>query len=98
MLFGSGPLISGAGIATGMFVVAAFAACAAMAIFAIMAFRRGGDSRMQSALWGGGLVLGSVLLAALLFERVLSRDLATERRVIEARASELAARAIAPGS
>jgi hypothetical protein len=53
---------------------------------------------MRGALLGGGLALASVLLTSLLFERVLTRDLVAERRAIETRASELVARAIAPGS
>ena len=41
---------------------------------------------------------GSVLLISLLLERGPTRDLGAERRAIEARASELTAHAIAPGS
>lgn len=98
MMWDSGHLISGAGIATGVFVLAVFAAWAAMALLTVLAVRRGGEGGMKGALWGGGLVLGSVLFTSLLFERMLTRDLGAERRAIEARASELVARAIAPGS
>jgi hypothetical protein len=98
MMFGSGYLISGAGIATGMFVIAIFAACAAMALLTVVAVRRAGESGMKSLLWGGGLALGGVLLTLLLSDVVFTRDLGPERRAIEARASELVARAIAPGS
>lgn len=97
MMFGSG-YVSGAGIATGFFVLAVFAAWAALTLLTVFAVRRAGDGGMKNALWGGGLVLGGILFAALLFERVLTRDLVAERRAIEARASELVARAIAPGS
>jgi hypothetical protein len=98
MMSGSGYLVSGAGIATGVFVLAVFAVWAAMIVLTVLAVRRSGESGMKGALWGGGLVLGSVLLVSLLFERVLTRDLAGERRAIEARAAELVSRAIAPGS
>ena len=98
MMFGSGHLISSAGIATGMLVLMVFAVWAAMALLAVLALRRAGASGIKGALWGGGLVLGGVLLTSLVFERVLPRDLSAERRAIEARASELTARAIAPGS
>jgi hypothetical protein len=98
MTFVSGHLISGADIATGVFVLTVFAAWAVMALLTVLALRRTGESGMKGALWGGGLVLGCVLLTSLLFERVLTRDLGAERRAIEARASELIAHAIAPGS
>jgi hypothetical protein len=98
MLFGSGHLITSAGIATGVLVLTAFAAWAAMALLTVLALRRTGESGMKGALWGGGLVLGGVLLTFLLLERVPTRDLGVERRAVEARASELTARAIAPGS
>jgi len=97
-MFGSGHLISGAGVATGLFVLAGFAAWAALALLTFLAVRRVGPSGVKGALWGGGLVLAGVLLTWLLVERVLTRDLVAERRAIEARASELVARAIAPGS
>lgn len=98
MMFGSVSLISGAGIATGVFVLAVFAVWVVMTLLTVFAVRRAGINGMKSALWGGGLVLGSILLASLLYERVLTRDLGAERRAIEARASELVAHAIAPGS
>ena len=97
-MFGSGTLISGAGIATGFIVLAVLAAWAAMTVLTVFAVRRSGVSGMAGALWGGGLVLACILLAASVFERVLTRDVAAERRAIDARAAELAARAIAPGS
>jgi hypothetical protein len=98
MLFGSGHLISSAGIATGVLVLTAFAAWAAIALLTVLALRRTGESGMKGALWGGGLVLGGVVLTFLLLERMPTRDLGFERRAVEARASELTARAIAPGS
>jgi hypothetical protein len=97
-MFGSGHLISGAGVATGLFVLAGFAAWAALALLTVLAVRRVGPRGVKGALWGGGLALAGVLLTSLLIERALTRDLVAERRAIEARASELAARAIAPGS
>jgi hypothetical protein len=97
-MFGSGTLVSGAGIATGLIVLAVLAAWAAMTVLTVFAVRRSGVSGMAGALWGGGLVLACILLAASVFERVLTRDVAAERRAIDARAAELAAHAIAPGS
>jgi hypothetical protein len=94
----SGQLISGADIAAGIFAIAVFAAWAAMAVVAVRALRRTGNGGIKGALWGGTLILSGVLLTVLLFERPLMRDLGVERRAIEARASELLARAIAPGS
>jgi hypothetical protein len=99
MMFGSGHLISSAGIATGMLVLTAFVAWAGMALLSVLALRRAGEIGLKRALWGGGVVLGgSLLLISLLFERGPTRDLGAERRAIEARASELTAHAIAPGS
>ena len=69
-----------------------------MIVLTVLAVRRSGESGMKGALWGVELVLGTVLLVSLLFERVLTRDLAGERRAIEARAAELVSHAIAPGS
>jgi hypothetical protein len=97
-MFGSGTLISGAGIATGFMVLAVLAAWAAMTVLTVFAVRRSGVSGTAGALWGGGLVLACILLAASVFERVLTLDVAAERRAIDARAAELAAHAIAPGS
>src|SRR6185295_7555163 len=98
MTFSSVHLISSAGIATGVLVLAAFAAWAALAILTVLALRRNRESGLKGALWGGGVVLASVLLIALVLERGPARDLGAERRAIEARASELIAHAIAPGS
>lgn len=98
MMFGSGHLISSAGIATGVLVLAAFAAWAAMTQLSVPALCRVGESGLKGALWGGGVVLGGVLLVSLLLERMPTRDLGAERRAIEGRASELTSRAIAPGS
>ena len=99
MMSGSGHLISSAGIATGMLVLTAFVAWAGMALLSVLALRRAGEIGLKRALWGGGVVLGgSLLLISLLFERGPTRDLGAERRAIEARASELTAHAIAPGS
>jgi hypothetical protein len=97
-MFGSGHLISGAGLVTGIFVLAGFAASAALVLLTVLAVRRAGPHGTKRALLGGGLALVGVLFIALLFERVLTRDFGAERRAVEARASELVARAIAPGS
>jgi hypothetical protein len=98
---GSGHLITGADVATGTFVLMVFAAGAAMAVATVLAvftIRRAGPSGLTGALWGGGLVLAGAVLAFLLFDRAPPRDFSADRRAIEARASELTARAIAPGS
>jgi hypothetical protein len=78
-------------------VLAAWTAMALLAGLTVFAFRRAGAGRLAGALWGGGLTLAAVLLAVLRFD-ASTRDPDAERRAIEARATELTARAIAPGS
>ena len=82
-------------IAAGVFLLAGLAVCFALVLLAVLAVRRADPNEMKGALWGGG---GGVLLTSLLFGHVLTPDVVAERRAIEARASELAARAMAPGS
>ena len=98
MMFGSGHLISGAGIAIGVLVLLFFAAWGAMTLFTVFAVRRVGNVGTKWALWGSALVLSCIMLTGIVVERVMSRDIATERRALEARASELLVHAIAPGS
>jgi hypothetical protein len=90
-------VISGADLAMAVFVVAAFAAWAGAAAWSYLTLRRAHASTMMGALWGGSVILGGMLLTALLFSRG-SFEGNAERRALEARATELAARAIAPGS
>jgi hypothetical protein len=100
-MIGSGHLMSGADVATGTFVLMVFAAGAAMAaltVAAVFMIRRAGPSGLIGALWGGGLVLAAATLTFLLFDYSPARDPGAERRAVEARASELTAQAIAPGS
>jgi hypothetical protein len=94
-------LMSGADAATGTFVLLVFAAGAAMAVLtglAVFTVLRAGQSGLVGTLWGGGLVLAGAALAFLLFDRTPPSDPAADRRAIEARAGELTAQAIAPGS
>ena len=93
MKFVTGHVISLADVAAGALVLAVFAA---MVVLAVVALRRTSESSMKGALIGGGLVLGAVVLTALLFEP--SRNLGAERRAVDTRMAELAARAIVPGS
>jgi len=79
-------------------VFAAGAAMAVLTVLAVFTIRRAGPSGLTGALWGGGLVLAGAVLAFLLFDRAPPRDWSADRRAIEARASELTARAITPGS
>jgi hypothetical protein len=98
MKFVTGHVISFADMASAVIVLALLAAWAVLALWTIRTLRHADQSGVRGALWGGGLVLGSVLLMALLFGRTQAPDTSAERRAIEARATELAARAIAPGS
>jgi hypothetical protein len=79
-------------------VFAAGAAMAALTVAAVFMIRRAGPSGLIGALWGGGLMLAGAALAFLLFDYSPARDPGAERRAVEARASELTAQAIAPGS
>src|SRR4051812_48398127 len=78
-------------------VLAVWTSMAVLAALTVFAFRRAGAGRLAGALWGSGLTLAAVLLALLRFDAPV-RDLDVERRAIEARASELTARAIESGS
>jgi hypothetical protein len=63
----------------------------------VFAVRRTGSREIAGFLWGSGLGLAGAVLAFLPL-KASPRDLDAERRVIETRAFELTARAIAPGS
>ena len=100
-MLGSSHLISGVDIATGTFALMVFSAGAALVVLVVLLmtlFRRAGQGGMGSAFWGGSLLLVGAMLAYLMFERVQTRDQATDRRAIEARTAELTALSIAPGS
>lgn len=99
-MLGSG-LISGVDVATGTFALMVFSAIAAVVVVAVLvrvALRRTGATGTAGAVWVGGLVLVGAMFAYVLSDRFAARDLAAERRVIEARVTELAARSLAPGS
>ena len=70
----------------------------ALAVLAMILFRRAGQSGMRSVYWGGGVVLVGAMCAYALVDRIIVREQATDRRAIEARAADLTARSIAPGS
>ena len=82
------------GLAMSVFI--AGAALAILVALCVVVFRRAGS--MNSALWGGALVLVGALGFSLLSDRPSSSDNGAERRAIETRAAELSMRAIAPGS
>ena len=94
-------MIAGLDIATGTFALMVFSVCAALVVVAVMArimLRRAGKSGMANALVVFGLGLVGGLSVYALFDRSMLREQATERRAIEARAAELTARSLAPGS
>jgi hypothetical protein len=101
MMLGSGHLISGLDVATGTFALMVFSAGAALVVLAIvvrLVLRRAGQGGAASTLWVCGLALAGTLLGYMGFEHFVSREQATDRRAIEARAAELTARSLAPGS
>jgi hypothetical protein len=100
-MLGSGHLISGLDIAAGTFALMVFSLGAALVVLVVLArfvFRRAGQSGMAGALWVCGLAIVGALAAYTLLDRSAVRDQAAERRAIEARAAELTARSLAPGS
>ena len=100
-MFGSGHLISAADVATGTFALMVFSAVAAVVVVAFLvrvALRRAGEAGMAGVIWVCGTVLVGAVFVYMLFDRFAVRDLAAERRAIEARAAELTARSLAPGS
>jgi hypothetical protein len=74
------------------------AVLAALAVLGVIAFRRAGTPGPAGAVWRGSLVLVGAVLAWLLLDRSTRLEHAADRRAFEARAAELTARAIAPGS
>jgi hypothetical protein len=74
------------------------AAVAVMVAFGVLVSRRVGGIVVPAFVWQGGLALAGLILVWLLLERSDIRDHALERRVLDARASDLTMRAIAPGS
>jgi hypothetical protein len=100
-MLGSGHLLSGLDIATGTFALMVFSVGAALVILVVLArfvFRRAGQSGMAGSLWVCGLAIVGAMLAYTLLDRSAVRDQAAERRAIEARAADLTARSLAPGS
>ncbi|MEA2979399.1 MAG: hypothetical protein QOF09_1222 [Alphaproteobacteria bacterium] len=101
MMLGSGHLISGLDVATGTFVLVIFSAGAALAVLIVLAcftLRRAGRTAVAGALLVCGLALVGGVFGYALFDHFAVREQATERRAIEARAAELTARSLAPGS
>jgi hypothetical protein len=94
-------VLSGIDVMTGAFALSVFiagAGLALLAVFGVLAFRRAGDASANSVLWRSGLVLVGALVAWALVDRSPLHEIAAERRALEARAAELTARAISPGS
>jgi hypothetical protein len=93
--------VPGVDTLTGAFALSLFAAgvaLAALVVFAAFAFRHAGQSGMSGVLWRSVLVLVGAMLAWVLLDTASIREQSAERRAVEARAAELTARAIAPGS
>jgi hypothetical protein len=87
--------------AGGAFAVPAWAAGAVAALFvvvALMAFSRAGQSWALSTVGRYAVVLFGALVIVAVLDRTSLHERAAERRALEARAAELTARAIAPGS
>ena len=100
-MLGSGHLISGLDVATGTFVLMLFSVGAALAVLVVLAgfmLRRAGQTAVAGVWWICGLALVGGIFAYAVFDRLAVRDQADERRAIEARAAELTARSLAPGS
>ena len=100
-MFGAGHLISGLDVATGTLALMVFSAGAAAIIVAVLfrvALRRAGGAGKAGLLWVCAVVFLGAIFTYALFDRFAARDLVSERRDIEARAAELTARTLAPGS
>jgi hypothetical protein len=100
-MFGAGHLISGLDVATGTLALMVFSAGAAAIIVAVLfrvALRRAGGAGRAGLLWVCAVVFLGAIFTYALFDRFATRDLISERRSIEARAAELTARTLAPGS
>jgi hypothetical protein len=100
-MLGSSHALPGADVLTGAFALSVFIAGAVMVLLVVsgaFAFRYAGHAGLKGNLSRVALVLIGALLALTLLDRSSLRDLAAERRALEARANELIARAIAPGS
>lgn len=90
-----------ADVFTGTFVLSLFIAGAALALLVFLgvhAFRHAGQGGPRGALWRGVLVLVGALVALTVLDRSNLREHSAERRALDARATELTGRAIAPGS
>jgi hypothetical protein len=100
-MFSASQLISGSDIAAGTLALMVFSAGAAALVVAILfrvALRRTGGAGKAGLLWVGAVVFFGAIFMYALFDRLAARDIVAERRGIEARAAELTARAITPGS
>jgi hypothetical protein len=82
----------------GMPVWLAGAMAAVVAVTGLLTFRRMGYEVSRGTLGRVGAVLGAVLLVWAFLDYSRGRELAAERRAIDARATELTTRAVAPGS
>jgi hypothetical protein len=101
MMLGAGHLISGLDVATGTFVLMIFSAGVGLVTLAVLIrfmARRAG----QGGAPGVGLICVLLLVAGVIgyavFYRITVQEHAADRRAIEARAAELTARSLAPGS
>ena len=82
----------------GMPVWMAGALAAVFVVVCLLAFNRAGREGMFGGLVRFGLVLVGAGIAWILFDGSSRRDLASERRALDARATDLTVRAIMPGS
>jgi len=71
---------------------------AAIVLLAVLAFRRADRPGTSGLVWRGSLIAIGVLLAWIWISPAAVRDQVAARRALDARATELTARAMAPGS
>jgi len=81
-----------------MSVVVTVAALAVLAVLGVLAFRNAGVAGRAGLFWRGALVVVGAALAWVLVSRLPTLEVPAQRSALEARSSELTARAIAPGS
>ena len=94
-------LLPGSDFVTGTLALSVFilgAVLTVLAVIGMVAFRRAGAVGPTGAVWRGALVAGGIALAWVMLDRSWTGEQAADRRAFDARAAELTARAIAPGS
>jgi hypothetical protein len=99
-MLGSVHLLPGSDFVTSTLALSVFvlgAVLAVLAVFGLIAFRRAGAGA-SGAIWRGALLAAAIAFVWVLFDNSSSQEHAADRRAFDARAAELTARAIVPGS